>query len=154
MSSTRRIQKEIKDLEGKLPEGVLEVTQDGFDIFHWFAVIEGPKGTPYEGGKFQLAISLPTAYPFKPPSFKFITPILHQNISSTNGQPFLEMIEQFSWSPAFTVSKALQSLVSQFNLDFFSSECVLNQEAFRMMSTDKNKFIEAIKEHVKKHATN
>lgn len=29
--------------------------------------IDGPPGTPYEGGKFSLDIKVPDTYPFNPP---------------------------------------------------------------------------------------
>ena len=37
------------------------------DYMHWKGVINGPQGTAYEGGKFQIDIVLPNDYPFVPP---------------------------------------------------------------------------------------
>ena len=44
-------------------------------------VLEGPPDTPYENGYFLFNIFFPEEYPFKPPQFCFITPILHPNVS-------------------------------------------------------------------------
>ena len=47
--------------------------------------INGPSGTPYEGGVFTIHIDVPKQYPFEPPKMKFDTKIWHPNISSQTG---------------------------------------------------------------------
>ena len=37
------------------------------NLFEWAAEIDGPRGTPYEGGKFKFDITLGGNYPHKPP---------------------------------------------------------------------------------------
>lgn len=34
---------------------------------------QGPTGTPYEGGTFQVALTVPEQYPLTPPQVKFVT---------------------------------------------------------------------------------
>lgn len=46
------------------------------------AVIPGPKGSPYEDGLFKLSIQFGDQYPFRPPTFKFLTPVYHPNIDN------------------------------------------------------------------------
>jgi ubiquitin-protein ligase len=46
----------------------------------WNITMEGPKDSPYMGGKFKIRITFPDAYPNKPPKFEFLTPIIHINI--------------------------------------------------------------------------
>lgn len=46
------------------------------------AVIPGPKGSPYEDGLFKLSIQFGEQYPFRPPTFKFVTPVYHPNIDN------------------------------------------------------------------------
>jgi len=41
--------------------------------------IDGPKDSPYAGGKYKLGIEFEN-YPFKFPKIAFITPIYHPNI--------------------------------------------------------------------------
>jgi len=47
--------------------------------------IQGPAGTPYEGGVFEIDIQIGKQYPFEPPKMKYITKIWHPNISSQTG---------------------------------------------------------------------
>lgn len=42
--------------------------------------IQGPSETPYEGGVFQLAFSVPEQYPLQPPQVRFLTKIFHPNV--------------------------------------------------------------------------
>ena len=42
--------------------------------------MQGPAGTPYEGGTFQLAINVPDAYPLVPPGIRYVTKIFHPNV--------------------------------------------------------------------------
>jgi ubiquitin-conjugating enzyme (huntingtin interacting protein 2) len=52
---------------------------------HLIGTINGPEGTPYEGGVFDVDILIPKQYPFEPPKMQFITRIWHPNISSQTG---------------------------------------------------------------------
>lgn len=47
--------------------------------------INGPVGTSYEGGVFEIEISIPPQYPFEPPKMRFVTKVYHPNISSQTG---------------------------------------------------------------------
>ena len=47
---------------------------------HFFGTINGPEGTPYEGGLFRLELYLPDSYPMEPPKVLMITKIYHPNI--------------------------------------------------------------------------
>lgn len=47
----------------------------------WFCwSVQGPSETPYEGGVFQLAFSVPEQYPLQPPQVRFLTKIFHPNV--------------------------------------------------------------------------
>ena len=52
-------------------EGLTEVTCD----------IDGPPGTPYEGGAFRVKLTLGRDYPAAPPKGHFLTKIFHPNVS-------------------------------------------------------------------------
>ena len=109
MSITKRIQKELAELV-KDPPSNCSAGPHFEDIMKWRATITGPEGTPYHGGIFFLDIDFPIDYPFKPPHVKFITPILHPNVSSSGGI-CIDILKD-KWSPALTVSKLLLSISS------------------------------------------
>ena len=58
----KRIQKEILDL-GKENLGDMKLEPSESSIFEWMGSIPGPVGSVYEGGIFNLKITLPNDYP-------------------------------------------------------------------------------------------
>lgn len=51
------------------------------DLHHYKATFAGKQGTPYENGKWEITVDLPSEYPFRPPIVNFVTPIWHPNIA-------------------------------------------------------------------------
>jgi len=105
----RRIKKELEDL-AREPPANCSAGPVGDDMFHWQATIVGPSESPYEGGVFNLTISFPTDYPFKPPTVRFTTKVYHPNINASGG--ICVDILKTEWSPALTISKVLLSICS------------------------------------------
>ena len=104
----KRLKQEIKDLlETPIPNCSAGPTND---ITQWTGVIIGPEGTPYYNGVFNLNISFPSEYPFKPPTIYFKTHIYHCNISE-NGSICLDILK-YNWSPALSIGKVLISICS------------------------------------------
>eukprot|EP01129_Flabellula_baltica_P007573 TRINITY_DN2968_c0_g2_i1.p1 TRINITY_DN2968_c0_g2~~TRINITY_DN2968_c0_g2_i1.p1 ORF type:complete len:149 (-),score=37.37 TRINITY_DN2968_c0_g2_i1:26-472(-) len=50
------------------------------DIYHLKASFLGPEDSPYSGGIFEVDVILDDAYPFVPPTLKFLTKIYHPNV--------------------------------------------------------------------------
>lgn len=96
------------DARPRLPSGAASPHSPA--SFEWTASIEGPAGSPYEGGTFYLDIQFPDDYPFRPPKCTFQTRIYHCNINSS-GSICLDILKT-EWSPALTVSKVLLSVSS------------------------------------------
>lgn len=48
-------------------------------MFHWEALIQGPEGTPFEGGVFAAELKFPKDYPLSPPTMKFLGGVWHPN---------------------------------------------------------------------------
>jgi len=112
--SVKRIQKELIDLTKNLnTEGFkLETVEDKVNKLR--GEINGPIGSPYEGGTFKLEFEIPDSYPFSPPNVKFLTNIWHPNVSSVTGTICLDTLKE-NWSAAFslrTVMLSIQALMS------------------------------------------
>ncbi|UKJ88147.1 ubiquitin carrier protein [Theileria orientalis] len=103
-----RLKRELKNIEAENDSSVEAYIVDG-NIFKWRGHILGPPGTPYEGGHFNLDITIPDDYPYSPPAIKFETKIWHPNISSETGAICLDILKN-EWSPALTIRTALLSI--------------------------------------------
>jgi ubiquitin-conjugating enzyme E2 D/E len=110
-SWTRRIQREIEEMDRDPLPGCTAGPEKPEDIRKWKAVIVGPPETPYEGGIFNLEINFPNDYPFRPPHCRFITKIYHPNINAEGGI-CVDILKTTSWSPALTIGKVLLSISS------------------------------------------
>lgn len=109
MTDIKRLEKELLDMKkDDIPN--LSAGPVDNNLFEWRAMILGPIATPYEGGIFNLNISIPSNYPFKPPIVIFKTKIYHPNINSS-GSICLDILKS-QWSPALTISKILLSICS------------------------------------------
>ena len=90
----------------------IKVSLKDNNLYEWEATIQGPSGSPYEGGKFILEISFPE-YPFKPPVVVFRTRIYHCNVNS-DGKLSLDILGK-NWSPILDVEKILLRILSLLN---------------------------------------
>ena len=73
MTSTahRRLLQEYRALTNNPPEGITAGPVSEDDLLHWEALIQGPEGTPFEGGVFPAELRFPKDYPLAPPTMKF-----------------------------------------------------------------------------------
>lgn len=82
----RRIAKELADIQA---DTISKISAESVNdsLTNLKGSFPGPPGTPYEGGIYEVQITIPNEYPFKPPVMKFTTKIWHPNVSSqTVGQ--------------------------------------------------------------------
>lgn len=61
------------------PDGITAGPVSEDDLLHWEAMIQGPEGTPFEGGVFPAELKFPADYPLAPPTMKFLGEIWHPN---------------------------------------------------------------------------
>ncbi len=61
------------------PDGITAGPVNEDDLFVWEALIQGPDGTPFEGGIFPAELKFPKDYPLNPPKMKFLGEIWHPN---------------------------------------------------------------------------
>ena len=68
------------------------VDQEDYSNFNLY--IDGPKGSPYEGGVFTVNVQCSNDYPKKCPQIKMVTKIHHLNIDSNTGEVSPGVIEE------------------------------------------------------------
>ena len=111
-TASRRIERELKDIQSDPPVGWSAGPVDPADPMVWTAIIWGfPADSPYYGGRFELSLTIPDSYPFKPPRVSFVTKIFHCNVSSSSGSICLDILKS-EWSPALTLGKVIISIIS------------------------------------------
>src|SRR3989338_5988114 len=72
--NVKRVLKDLHELNGHplREQGIYYIPlEDHLD--QGMALLIGPTETPYEGGFYQLAISIPENYPYDPPTLRFKT---------------------------------------------------------------------------------
>lgn len=108
----RRLRKELKDLrKDPIKSPIIIAEPNEANILEWHYVIEGGKGTPYEGGYYHGKLVFPKEYPFKPPGVLMLTP-------SGRFQPNRRLCLSMSdfhpetWNPLWSVGTILTGLYS------------------------------------------
>merc|ERR1712093_61053 len=108
--TSKRLGKELKEVATESAEGLRIGLKKSDNMYEWYAQVEGPEDSVYEGGIFDIDISIPSDYPFKPPRVAFRTKIYHMNINSQGGI-CLDILKN-TWSPALSIHKVVLSILS------------------------------------------
>ena len=101
----------------------------------WRAVIHGPSDTLYEGGVYELEITIHTEYPMKPPRLRFITPICHPNVDA-DGNVKVDVLAN-QWSPALNIEKLLLGVISILDDPNFDLECAADKALAQLWHDDR-----------------
>ena len=113
----RRIVKELRAMTVE-PPIFAAAGPVGDDLFNWQAALQGPEGSPYEGGVFFLSIYFPANFPYEPPKISFNTRVYHPNIDSSGRIRMCELMGE--WTQAYTIGKVLvliHNLLMEPNVD-------------------------------------
>ncbi|KAF2646624.1 ubiquitin-conjugating enzyme [Massarina eburnea CBS 473.64] len=158
-TGSRRLFKEYRSLSSDPPEGITAGPIDEEDMFLWEALIQGPEGTPFEGGVFPAELKFPKDYPLAPPKMKFLVDVWHPNVY-TNGEVCISILhppgddplhyEKASerWSPVQSVEKILISVMSM--LAEPNDESPANVDAARMWREKREEYEDIVRKNVKK----
>lgn len=105
ITTTRGITKQLVELSTTKPcEGIsVEFSDD--NIREVFADIEGPTGTPFEGGVFRVKLLLGDDFPDAPPKGYFLTKVFHPNISEA-GDICVNVLKK-DWKPDLGIRHVL-----------------------------------------------
>ena len=95
---------------------------DTDDILKGYALIIGPKNTPYENGFYLFEFNFPYNYPYSPPKVVFCTgdgsTRFHPNLY-VNGKVCLSVLNTWKgeqWTGCQTISSILLSLITIFKI--------------------------------------
>ncbi|KAL6066494.1 ubiquitin-conjugating enzyme E2 S [Balamuthia mandrillaris] len=130
-SVLRKIATEFRKLVTAPPEGIKLIPNES-DITDVQATIEGPAGTPYEGGFFRVRLSLGPEFPQVPPKGYFMTKIFHPNVSNS-GEICVNTLKR-DWKEDLGIGHIL--LIVKCLLITPNPESSLNEEAGRLLLED------------------
>jgi ubiquitin-protein ligase len=78
---TSRLMNEMRQIVAGGPSATYDVYVCESDMAFWLAIMQGPSGTPYEGGTFMIYLHAEERYPAFAPKARFVTRIKHPNVS-------------------------------------------------------------------------
>ncbi|KAI4163625.1 MAG: hypothetical protein LQ342_002659 [Letrouitia transgressa] len=164
--ASRRLFHEYRTLTSSPPDGITAGPVSEDDVFLWEALIQGPDGTPFEGGVFPAELKFPKDYPLNPPSMRFLCDVWHPNGTHVRppsvyptGLVCISILhppgddpnhyEQASerWSPIQSVEKILISVMSM--LAEPNDESPANVEAAKMWRERRGEFEEKVRRGVR-----
>lgn len=148
MGKNSRIAREAVSMAREPPPGCSAGPIDSERIDRWHATIAGPPETVYEGGIFEMEITFPPQYPFKPPKIKFLTKIFHCNIYEKN--VCLDTLKS-GWTPALTIDKVLLSIGTL--LQDPNPKDPLNREAAELYINNREEYDQKARDWVKMYAS-
>ncbi|KAF9118676.1 hypothetical protein BGW39_000962 [Mortierella sp. 14UC] len=126
-AALRKIVREVHAMVNDPPEGIrMILSEDISDIQAW---IQGPEGTPFEGGCFRLRVQLNSDFPNTPPKCFFLTKIFHPNVSA-QGDVCVSTLKK-DWKKTLGLKNIL--LVVKCLLIVPNPESALNEEAGRLL---------------------
>lgn len=105
--ASKRLFSEYRHLTSDPPDGITAGPVSEDDLFLWEALIQGPEGTPFEGGVFPAELKFPRDYPLAPPSMRFTCEVWHPNGESVISLPHPGRLLPSPWS--MTLSTRLTS---------------------------------------------
>lgn len=144
---TKRITTEFQTLSKKPLPGITVSLHDD-QIRIWDIIIEGPPGSPYEGGRFHAQIHLPETYPHERPEIAFKTKIYSPAIAEEKGVWVTCVPALREWRASAKVSDVLK----QFYERLVTPSGELNGEVAAVLQKEPAKFNETAREWTRLYA--
>ncbi|TDL15386.1 hypothetical protein BD410DRAFT_796434 [Rickenella mellea] len=124
----RRLMRELTQLKNEPPEGIRVVTPDE-NMLDVTGLIQGPAGTPYEGGYFKVKFRFTEEFPAAPPKCWFATKIFHPNVSSS-GEICVNTLKK-DWQSSYGIGHILVTVKCL--LIYPNPESALDEEAGKLL---------------------
>jgi ubiquitin-conjugating enzyme E2 D/E len=126
-----------------------DIKPENNNLLKWVGTIQGPPGTPYEGGIFRVEFIIPPEYPHKPPNLTILTPIYHMNVDA-KGKACMDLLRDEAWAPTTRLSEIFEQVLSMLaNPNPGHAERV---EMAQEYLNDKPKYEKTVREYVVKYA--
>jgi len=144
----KTVAKQVHTLAQEKMEGItVEVNED--DLTDVQALIDGPPGTPYQGGQFRIKLVLSKDFPASPPKGFFLTKIFHPNVGP-GGEICVNTLKK-DWKPDMGIRHIL--LVIKCLLVVPNPESALNEEAGKLLLEEYDEYSKRARIFTDIHAT-
>ncbi|EJT49009.1 hypothetical protein A1Q1_01920 [Trichosporon asahii var. asahii CBS 2479] len=130
-TALRLLSREIVTLRKEPPEGV-RIVVDEDDLSELEGWVQGPAGTPYEGGYFRIRFDFGPEYPNLPPKCTMMTKIFHPNVSKS-GEICVDTLKK-AWKREYGVGHVLVTIKCL--LIYPNPESALDEEAGKQLLAD------------------
>jgi len=127
----------------------MEIYVNESDMTFWKVVMDGPLATPYERGVFVLYVHMTGDFPQVSPVIRFITPILHPNV--TKHGRICHGVLSDGWKPSYHIYDVLQHIFGL--LTSPETEDAVDELATLKFWTDRETADTEIRKYVEKFAT-
>jgi ubiquitin-protein ligase len=141
-----RLLQDVKQIiKNPLSDNGIYYSHDDEDILKGYALIIGPKDTPYYGGFYFFEINYPANYPYSPPHVVYCTN--GENIRFnpnlyTNGKVCVSILNTWrgeQWTPCQTISSLLLTLCT-----LLCKDPLLNEPGVTTSHQDFDKYVKII----------
>ncbi|KAF7933601.1 uncharacterized protein EAE98_003310 [Botrytis deweyae] len=152
------------------PHASMDVYVSEVDMAFWKIVMSGPASTAYSEGTFSLFVHMTDTYPQKAPAVRFITLVLHPNVSKVTSlpQPLICSVSQLTmkkhgricheifddgWKSSFHIHDILKTIFTLFENPKASCDAAIDELATLKFWTDRATADAEIKRYVTRFAT-
>ena len=132
---TRRIAIELSRIQ-KNPNNAFEVICNETNMHLWTVIINGEKGTIYEGYKLKTEVAFGIEYPFRPPIITFKTNVFHPNISA-KGEVCNNLLNS-DWNASISIKLLIENIINM--LACPNVEDPLNIDAANLYKTNREEY--------------
>jgi ubiquitin-conjugating enzyme E2 S len=140
--------RELKELRTSPPEGIrVQLSEES--VLDVVGIVEGPEGTPYQGGYFRVKFDFTEEFPAAPPKCRFITKIFHPNVSSA-GEICVNTLKK-DWKSSYGIGHILVTIKCL--LIYPNPDSALDEEAGKLLQENYENYCERAKLITSVHAT-
>ena len=101
------VHRQIREMLRHLHE-YLDVYVDQSNMGFWKVVMQGPPESPYARGHFLLYVEMGEHFPTRPPTVRFLTPVLHPNVSK-HGRICHAVFDR-EWASTINIHQVLEQI--------------------------------------------